>query len=175
MPRRYFETHYRFISQNSNDPAVAGKQGKIFTEDGIPDSLFDDCESLEYLSTFVNGLTVLKARWFQNTQNIESLVVFLNGISAFGPSNPLTIEEGVFDNLPNLIDFSMYSSDLFGYSGVPSALDPTKFVNNEKLLGVLDGSQFLLAPKDFRALVGLGDVDPLGIEPEVRPLPTSED
>jgi len=130
---------------------------------------------LQYWSGFVNGISLVKARWFQNTPNIEAIVLFLNG-SAADPSKPLVVEPGVFANLPNLIDFSMYSSD---YHGTPAGalgpppLSPSNLLNNKKILGVLDGSQFLLAPKSFRQLVGLGDFEPLGMYPEILPLPFS--
>ncbi|KAL7465616.1 hypothetical protein ACHAXS_005927 [Conticribra weissflogii] len=168
---------FAFGQQGKNSKLAGGiqEQGKIFTEAGLPDTIFDDCVSLQYWSGFVNGISLVKARWFQNTPNIESIVLFLNG-SAADPSKPLVIEPGVFANLPNLIDFSMYSSD---YHGTPAGalgpppLSPGNFLNNHKILGVLDGSQFLLAPKSFRQLVGLGDLEPLGMYPEILPLPFS--
>lgn len=146
-------------------------RGKLMTNAGIPDDLFDDLENVQYLSTFINGLTQVKARWFEKMNKVEAIAIFLNGVSSGGP--PLVVEDGVFDNLPNLIDYSQYSSDLLATPATAAAqpLAPHDFAKNKKIQQVLDGTQFALAPQAFRSLVGMGDLDPLGIHPELLPLP----
>jgi hypothetical protein len=120
-----------------------GQQGKAedkaknFDSTGIPDGLFDDLESLEYLSSFFMNIGVLKEKWFGPwSAKLEAVVVFLYGS---GQAGPLLIEDGVFDKLPSLIDIASYTSG--------NVINPTDVANNSKLKTVLYGSQFdILAP-----------------------------
>ena len=113
----------------------AQNQGKIFNEDGLPDGIFDDLVSLEYLSTFINGIGTLKNSLFGAwSAKVESIAIFLND-----PSTPLVVENGVFDKLPSLIDFASYTSG--------NIVNPTDVANNPNIKFVLYGSQFdILAP-----------------------------
>jgi len=121
----------------------AADRGKIFSADGIPDGLFDDLVSLEYFSTFINAVGVLKESWFGDwSANLEVIAIFLYQT---GPVPPLVIEDGVFDKLPSLIDIAAYSSG--------NVIEPTDVSNNPNLLTVLYGSQFdILAPLPEPAL-----------------------
>jgi len=118
-------------------------RGKIFSADGIPDGLFDDLVSLEYFSTFINSIGILKESWFGAwSANLEALAIFLYQT---GPVPPLVIEDGVFDKLPSLIDFASYTSG--------NIINPGDVTNNPNLLTVLYGSQFdILAPLPEPAL-----------------------
>jgi len=121
-------------------------RGKIFSADSIPDGLFDDLVSLEYFSTFINGVGVLKESWFGDwSANLEGIAIFLYQLPTKGPIPPLVIEDGVFDKLPSLIDIATYSSG--------NIINPGDVTNNKKLLTVLYGSQFgILAPLPEPAL-----------------------
>jgi len=121
----------------------AGNNGNIFSADGLPDGLFDDLVSLEYLSSFINGVGVLKNSLFGDwSSKIESIAIFLY---QRGPVPPLVVEDGVFDKLPNLIDFSSYSSG--------NIINPADVENNANIKTVLYGSQFdILAPLPEPAL-----------------------
>lgn len=160
------EFHLLFIIQGGS-VSNGGKRGVSFTEAGFPDDLFDDLESLEYFSNFINAFSALKARWFEGTPNLEVIVIFLNGVAAGRP--PLQIEEGVLKKLPNLIDFSSYSSTPFGFPSIPDAfaLKPNQFEENPDIKVVGDGTQFLLAPEALRNALGLPH--PLGDDRELNP------
>jgi len=109
-----------------------GDRGKVFTADGLPDGLFDDLVSLEYFSTFINSVGVLKDSFFGAwSSKIESIAIFLYQT---GPVPPLVVEEGVFDKLPNIIDFTSYSSG--------NIINPADVANNANIRQVLYGSQF---------------------------------
>merc|ERR1712119_249337 len=106
--------------------------GQIFDANGIPDDLFKDLVSLEYLSTFINNVGVLKNVWFGAwSAKLESIAIFLYQTA---PKPPLVIEDGVFDKLPSLIDISTYTSG--------NVISPTDVVSNKDIMTVLYGSQF---------------------------------
>jgi len=119
------------ISQQAN--------GVILEDDGLPDGLFNDLVSLEYLSSFINGVGTLRNSLFGDwSANLEAMTFFLlNTYPVDGI--PLVIEDGVFDKLPNLIHFASYTSG--------NVINPTDVSNNTKIRTVLYGSQFdILTP-----------------------------
>jgi len=123
-------------------------RGRIFGKDGIPDGLFDDLVSLEYLSTFINDIGILKNSMFGDwSAKLESIAIFLYAPPQAPKSNPpaLIIEDGVFGKLPNLIDIAAYTSG--------NVISPDDMTSNTKIKTVLYGSQFsVLAPLPEPAL-----------------------
>jgi hypothetical protein len=117
------------------DQGKAAEEAQIFSENGIPDGLFDDLVDLEYLSFFLNAFSVIKAKWFGDwSAKVESLTVFQMfkiGIPA------LVIEDGVFEKLPSLIDLPSHTSG--------NVINPSDLSNNPKLLSVMYGNQFAIA------------------------------
>jgi len=104
-----------------------GGGGGIFKADGVPSGLFDDLVSLEYFSVFISGLEVLPKSWFGPwSAKIESIAIFQNPLSS--------IEDGVFELLPSLIDFGAYTSGV--------NISPDDVATNTKLKILLYGSQF---------------------------------
>jgi len=106
---------------------VLAEGGGIFKADGIPPGLFDDLVSLEYFSVFISGLEVLPKSWFGSwSAKIESIAIFQNPLGS--------IEDGVFELLPGLIDFGAYTSGV--------NISPDDVATNTKLKILLYGSQF---------------------------------
>lgn len=121
----------------------AANRGQVMSADGVPDGLFDDLVSLEYMSTFINGIGVLRESFFGAwSANVEAIAIFLYQTS---PIPPLVIEDGVFEKLPSLIDFATYSSG--------NVVNPDDVATNTNLKHMLYGSQFdILAPLPEPAL-----------------------
>lgn len=139
--------------------------GRVFKQDGIPDGLFDDLVSLEFLSTFINDVTEWKSSWFGEwSAKLEVIDLFFY----FG-SNPtgVSIENGVFDKLPNLIKLSIYSA------GRP--IFPAEVANNTKLRTLLYGfHSSILAPLPLQGVYAKPELIPPSSTPTPAPVtPTS--
>jgi len=131
-----------FDNLSSLKVLAIGEQGKgpytaqVMDESGIPDGLFDDLVSLEFLSSFINDIGTLKSDWFGEwSENIEDLSFLLYQL---GPKPPFVVEDGVFDKLPNLIKLSLYQNG--------NVVSPSDVQNNSKLKTVLYGNPDILAP-----------------------------
>lgn len=105
----------------------------FFTEDSIPDGLFDDLVSLEYLSFFDLNIGVIKEKWFGDwSAKVE-------GLSIFGQRVPaMVIEDGVFDKLPNLLDLASQNNG--------NIINPSDVPNNPQLTVLYGDGTAILAP-----------------------------
>jgi len=125
-PNTFKKLHSLQLLAFSQQGGVGSGRG-IFKADGVPPGLFDDLVSLEYFSTFISGLEVLPKSWFGSwSAKIESIAIFQNPLSS--------IEDGVFELLPGLIDFAAYTSGV--------NISPNDVATNTKLKSLLYGSQY---------------------------------
>jgi len=142
----------------------ASFDGRIFTEDGIPDGLFDDLVSLEYMSWFIHSIGRIKSTWFGDwSAKVENIVGFIYK----GNNPPVVVEEGVFEKLPNLINFASYTAG--------NVVNPTDVATNTKLRSITFGNQGdINQPLPFSGLFPKPELIPPSSTPTPAPItPTS--